>query len=81
MKGELIREPDVDFLNTWRPGILTDAVLIAIQPPGELVRTNHHCGMASGVVVFGLMKNRAVRGGVVLPSAEARRTTSHSPSP
>ena len=32
--------------------------------------------MAGGAVVFGSMKNRALRGGVVLPSAEARRTTS-----
>ena len=32
--------------------------------------------MASGTVIFRIMKNQAVRGGVVLPSAEARRTTS-----
>ena len=44
--------------------------------PGELVRTNHPCAMANGAVFFGLMKNRALRRGVVLPSAEARRTTS-----
>ena len=76
MKRERIREPDVDLLNAWRPGILTDAVLISIQSPGELMRTNHPCAMARGAVVFGLMKNRTVRGGIVLPSDEARRTTS-----
>ena len=40
------------------------------------MRTNHPCAKASGAVVFGLMKNRAVRGGVMLPSVEARRTMS-----
>ena len=65
MKGDRIREPDVNLLNIWRPGIPTDAVLIAIQPSGELVRMNPPGAMTSGTVVFDLIKNRAVRGGVV----------------
>ena len=71
MKGDRIREPDVNLLNTWRLGTPTDAVLIAIQASGELVRMNPPCAMASGTVVFDLMKNRAVRGNAV-----ARRTSS-----
>ena len=71
MKEDRIIEPDVNLLNTWRPGIPTDAVLIAIQPSGELVRMNSSGAMTSGTVAFDLMKNRADRGGVV-----ARRTTS-----
>ena len=71
MKGDRTREPDVNLLNTWRSGIPTDAVLIAIQPSGELVRINPPGVITSGTIVFDLMKNRAVRGGVL-----ARRTTS-----